>query len=191
MALRDTELLGHGNPGYRVAHYDLAIATKPATGRLSGRARLTVVASAEDTPLVLDLGPFRVERVLVDGAPVRWTHRGGKLRVRGRFPVDTPVPVEVRYAGRPAPVRTRHWGEVGWDELTDGVIVASQPVGAPSWFPCNDLVGAKATFRIEVTVPTAYTVVANGVLAGRTSGGSTTTWTYVADEPMAPYLATV
>ncbi|MGB3439843.1 MAG: M1 family metallopeptidase [Actinophytocola sp.] len=191
MALRDIDLLGHGNPGYRVSHYDLELATKPATGRLTGKARLTVVASAPDTPLVFDLGPFRVERVLVDGQPVRWTHRGGKLRIRGRFLVDTPFPVEIRYAGRPAPVRTRHWGEVGWDELTDGVIVASQPVGAPSWFPCNDLVGAKATFRIEVTVPTAYTVVANGVLAARLVRGSTTTWTYLADEPMAPYLATV
>lgn len=191
MALRDGDLLGHGNPGYRVSHYDLALSTKPATGRLSGKARLTVVASAADTPLAFDLEAFRVERVLVDGKPVRWTHRGGKLRIRGRFLVDTPFPVEIRYAGRPAPVRTRHWGEVGRDELTDGVIVASQPVGAPSWFPCNDLVGAKATFRIEVTVPTAYTVMANGVLSSRTSGGSTSTWTYVADEPMAPYLATV
>jgi aminopeptidase N len=80
---------------------------------------------------------------------------------------------------------------VGWDELTDGVIVASQPFGAPSWFPCADLVGAKATFRIAVTAPIAYTVVANGVLASRASSGSTTTWTYVSDEPMAPYLATV
>jgi aminopeptidase N len=191
MALRDGDLLGHGNPGYRVSHYDLSLSTKPSTGRLSGKARLTVVAEAADTPLVLDFGPYRIERVLVDGRPERWTHRGGKLRIRGRHLVDTPFPVEIRYAGRPAPLRTRYWGEVGWDELTDGVIVASQPVGAPSWFPCNDLVGAKATFRIEVTVPTTYTVVANGVLAERASGGSTTTWTYVADEPMAPYLATV
>jgi aminopeptidase N len=191
MALRETDLLGHGNPGYRIWHYDLALATKPATGRLTGRARLTVVASVADAPLVFDLGPFRVERVLVDGSPMRWTHRGGKLRVRGRFPADVPFPVEIRYAGRPAPVRTRYWGEVGWDELADGVIVASQPVGAPSWFPCNDVVGEKAGFRIEVTVPTAYTVVANGVLAARTSGGSATTWTYVADEPMSPYLATI
>jgi aminopeptidase N len=191
MALRDGDFLGHGNPGYRVAHYDLELQAKPATGRLSGRARLTVVAAAADAPLVLDLGPFRVERVLVDGRPARWVHRGGKLRVRARFLVDTPFAVEVRYAGRPVPVRTRHWGEVGWDELTDGVIVASQPVGAPSWFPCNDLVGAKATYRIAVTAPAVYTVVANGVLASRTSGGSTTTWTYESAEPMAPYLATV
>jgi aminopeptidase N len=165
--------------------------TKPATGRLSARARLTVVASTVDTPLVLDLGPFRVERVTVDGRPARWVHRAGKLRIRSRHLVDTPFAVEIRYAGRPAPVRTRHWGDVGWDELADGVIVASQPIGAPSWFPCNDVVGAKATYSIAVTAPAAYTVVANGILASRTAGGSTTTWTYLSAEPMAPYLATV
>jgi aminopeptidase N len=175
----------------RVSHYDLSLRTKPSTGRLTGRARLTVVASAVDAPLELDFGSLRVERVLVDGRPARWTHRGGKLRVRGRFLVDTPFSVEIRYAGRPEPVHTRYWGDVGWDELTDGVIVASQPVGSPSWFPCTDLVGAKASFLIEVTAPAAYTVVANGVLTARTSSGSTTTWTYEAREPMAPYLATV
>ena len=176
---------------FRVSHYDLELRTKPAIGRLAARARLTVVAAAVDVPLELDFGSLRVERVLVDGRPARWTHRGGKLRIRGRFLVDTPFPVEIRYAGRPEPVHTRYWGDVGWDELTDGVIVASQPVGARSWFPCDDSVGAKASFRIAVTAPTSYTVVANGVLAARVSSGSTTTWTYVADEPMAPYLATV
>jgi aminopeptidase N len=176
---------------YHVTHYDLELRTKPTTGRLSGRARLTVVASATDTPIELDFRSLRVERVLVDGRPARYTHRGGKLRIRGRFLVDTPFAVEVRYAGRPEPVHTRYWGDVGWDELTDGVIVASQPVGAPSWFPCDDRVGAKATYRIAVDVPHAYTVVANGVLVSRLSSGSTTVWTYEAEEPMAAYLATV
>jgi aminopeptidase N len=181
MALRD----------FRVSHYDLELRTKPSTGRLTARARLTVLTSGVNIPLELDLRSLRVERVLVDGRPARWTHRDGKLRIRGPFLVDTPFPVEIRYAGRPEPVHTRYWGDVGWDELTDGVIVASQPVGAPSWFPCVDEVGAKASFQVAVTAPTAYTVVAGGVLATRASSGSTTTWTYVADEPMAPYLATV
>jgi aminopeptidase N len=184
-------ILGHGNPGYRVSHYDLELRTKPATGRLSAKARLTVVASAPEAALDLDFGSLRVERVVVDGRPARWTHRGGKLRIRGRFLVDTPFPVEIRYGGRPEPVRTRYWGDVGWDELTDGVIVASQPVGSPSWFPCNDLVGAKATFRIAVNVPSVYTVLANGTLTSRVSSGATTTWTYISDAPMSPYLATV
>ena len=58
--------------------------------------------------------------------------------------------VEIRYAGKPVPISGR-WGDIGWDELTDGVLVASQPNGSPSWFPCNDRPGDKATFRVAVT----------------------------------------
>ena len=192
MALRPTDLLGHGNPGYRVSHYDLELSTKPATGRLSARARLTVVASAARSGARAGL------RAVAGRAGARGRQAGAVDAPRRQAARPRPVPRghAVRRSrsgtpGGPTPVRTRYWGEVGWDELADGVIVASQPIGAPSWFPCNDLVGAKATYRIEVTAPAAYTVVANGVLAARTAGGSTTTWTYAADEPMAAYLATV
>jgi aminopeptidase N len=191
--IRDADLLGHGNPGYHVRHYDLELAYKPATGRLSGTAELAAVAAEPLPAIALDLGPFTVDRLKVDDRPARWTHRGGKLRVRfGRtIPAGAEFTVLLRYAGRPVPVRTRHWGEVGWDELTDGAIVASQPVGASSWFPCNDDVSDKASFRLGLTVPGDYTVVAGGVLTAHTPAGGTTRWEYVQDAPTAPYLATV
>ncbi len=193
MALKDSYLPAHGNAGYRVAHYDLDLDYKPIAARLSGRARLTVVAGVALTGLVLDLGTFKVDRVLVEGRPVRFTHGGGKLRVRAARPIaaGTRFTVEVRYVGTPRPIRTRAWGDLGWDQLADGAIVASQPIGAPSWFPCNDTVREKATYRITVTAPSPYTVVANGVLVDGKVGGSTTTWVYEQDVPMATYLATV
>ena len=193
MPIRDADLLGHGNPGYHVRHYDLELAYKPATGRLSGTAELSAVTAEPLPAIALDLGPFTVDRLKVDDRPARWTHRGGKLRVRfGRtIPAGAEFTVLLRYAGRPVPVRTRHWGEVGWDELTDGAIVASQPVGASSWFPCNDDVSDKASFRLGLTVPGDYTVVAGGVLTAHTPAGGTTRWEYVQDAPTAPYLATV
>ena len=193
MPIRDADLLGHGNPGYRVWHYDLELAYKPSTGRLSGTAKVSAVAEDVLPAFALDLGPFRVDRLTVDDRPARWTHRGGKVRVRlGRMiPPGSLFSVHLRYAGRPVPVRTRHWGELGWDELTDGAVVASQPVGAPSWFPCNDVVADKATFRLGLTAPSDYTVVAAGVLASHTPAGGTTRWEYVQDAPTPPYLATV
>jgi aminopeptidase N len=189
MALTSAGPPGHGDPGYRVAHYDLEFDYKPSTGRLTARAVLTVVPVAPLTSVVLDLGTFRVDRVAVDGRPARYTHRDGKLRVRG--PVTGPAAVEVRYSGTPRPIRTRYWGEVGWDELTDGVIVAGQPIGAPSWFPCNDRVDDKATYRMTVTAPAGYLVVANGTLVEHRVGGAKATWVYRQDAPMATYLATV
>jgi len=69
--------------------------------------------------------------------------------------------------------------------------VAGQTNGAPSWFPCNDRPTNKASYRIAVTTPSVYHVVANGTLASRHRGASTTTWVYEQPEPMATYLATV
>ncbi len=189
MALTSADLQDHGDPGYRIGHYDLEFGYKPSTGRLTARAVLTVVPVAPLTAVVLDLGTFRVDRVLLGGKPARYVHRNGKLRVRGV--VTGQVTVEVRYSGTPRPIRTRYWGEVGWDELTDGVIVAGQPIGAPSWFPCNDRVDQKSTYRIAVTAPATYTVVANGVLASHEVTGANATWIYRQEAPMAAYLATV
>ncbi|HET9140069.1 M1 family metallopeptidase [Actinophytocola sp.] len=181
-----------GQRGYRVTHYDLDLDYRPNTARLAGRATISAVAGAVLPELVLDLGAFRIDRVSVAGRPARYTHRAGRLRVRPARPVaaGAEFTVEVRYVGTPQPVRS-YWGEIGWDRLTDGALVASQPFGAPSWFPCNDDVADKAGYRISVSTASPYTVLANGVLVARKTGASTTTWVYEQAEPMSTYLASV
>jgi aminopeptidase N len=188
----DSYLPEHGNRGYRTARYDLELDYRPGPGRLAGRARISAVAEQALSAFSLDLGAFRVGRVLVDGKPARYTHRAGKLRVRPvrALAAGARFTVEVRYVGTPRPVRSR-WGDLGWEQLDDGAIVASQPIGAPSWFPCNDHPADKASYRISVTTPSPYTVVANGTLISRRPGGSTTTWVYEQAAPMPSYLATV
>ncbi|AVZ74649.1 peptidase M1 [Streptomyces lunaelactis] len=190
----DSYLPQHGDSGYRTAEYDLELDYRPLPGRLAGRARITAVAERTLPEVVLDLGPFRINRVLVDGArPARYTHRADKLRIRPAKPLraGASFTVEVRYTGVPHPVRTPDWGDLGWEQLEDGALVASQPSGARSWFPCNDRPDDKAVYRIAVTTPSPYTVVANGSLTSRTISASTTTWVYEQPAPMASYLATV
>jgi aminopeptidase N len=189
----------HGDPRYRVLRYELELDYRPSANRLAGTARLVAIAGDAagnaDGPLgefALDFAAFRIHGVLVNGAPAHYTHRGGKLRVRPAVP---PLPgfrftVDVRYAGTPRPVGSR-WGALGWEELTDGALVASQPIGAPSWFPCNDHPADKAAYRISVTAPSVYTVVANGSLRSRTVRASTTAWVYEQPAPTASYLVTV
>ncbi len=182
----------HGDDGYRVTHYDLALAYRPQAVRLSGGATVSAVANRALAEVRLDFGRLRVERVQVDGAAARHAYRDGKLRIRppGPLPAGHPFVVTVRYAGTPQPVPS-HWGDLGWEELTDGAFVASQPIGAPSWFPCNDRPDDKATYRIAMTAPSRYTVVANGSLVSRRVDGGTTTWVYNQPVPMPTYLATV
>jgi aminopeptidase N len=195
----DPYLPDHGNSGYRVTRYDLELSYRPNTGRLSGRATISAFAEP-DLPggtlpgFSLDFGPMRVEGVLVNGErTARYTHRADKLRIRPARPpaAGAPFTVEVRYAGTPRPVKTRDWGDLGWEQLDEGALVASQPVGAPSWFPCNDHPADKAAYRISVTAPSPYAVVANGTLESRTVSASTTTWVYEHPAPMSTYLATV
>jgi aminopeptidase N len=189
----DPYLPDHGDAGYHVEHYDLELDYRIGAARLSGRAKITAVARDTLSRFTLDLGAFKVARVLVNGKATRFVHRGHKLTVHppARIAAGRAFSVEVRYVGSPEPIRSRHWGDVGWDLLEDGVLVASQPVGAPSWYPCNDHPSDKATYRIAVTTASPYHVVANGNLIDGRVGASTTTWVYEQPEPMAPYLATV
>ena len=122
----------------------------------------------------------------------RYTQRVGKLTIWLASPVavGAGVVLDIQYSGRPRPT-VGTWGEVGWEELTDGVIVAGQPDGAPSWFPCNDHPSDKASFSIAVTADAGYHVVANGTLTERVVMSSRERWCFEQREPMATYLATV
>ncbi|BCB77841.1 M1 family metallopeptidase [Phytohabitans flavus] len=188
----DPYLPEHGNGGYRTRHYDLDLDYRIATNRLTGHATIIAVATHGLSRLSLDLAGLRVAQVLVDGAPAKFAHVRHKLHVRPAraVPAGAEFRVEVRYSGRPSPV-TGRWGDIGWDELTDGVLVASQPVGAPSWFPCDDHPADKASYRIAVTAATPYTVVATGRLSDRKRSASTTTWVYELPEPTPSYLVSV
>jgi aminopeptidase N len=182
-----------GNTGYRVRHHDLDLDYRVASNRLTATATLSVDVHDDLDRIAFDLHGMTVDGVRIDGTKARKvTTSTHKLVVTPAAPLraGTHVTVVVRYRGAPHPVRSP-WGTLGWEELTDGVIVASQPVGAPSWFPCNDLPGQKATYRIAVTCEADYTVVANGTLTDRATTRGGTRWTFDVAEPMATYLATV
>jgi aminopeptidase N len=192
-ATDDPYVPGRGNPGYAVTGYDLDLTYRIGTNHLSGRARLSAVATDNLGRVGFDLdGAMRVVKVRVDGRGARWQQHHAKVDVT---PVDViaegaPFLVDLQYAGQPRPAAST-WGPVGWEELSDGVLAANQPNGAPTWFPCNDLPAHKAPFRIAVTTDATYCVVANGRLAAKQRAGGRLRWQYEHPEPMAPYLATV
>jgi aminopeptidase N len=191
--LDDSYVPGSGNAGYRVEHYDLHLTYRVASNRLEGRAILRLTATAELTRISFDLVGLSVSKVSVAGGRAK---KFATARTKLQVWLDRPVPegstftVEIQYAGNPAP-RNGHWGEVGWEELTDGAIVANQPDGAPSWFPCNDHPVDKASYRFAVTTDSPYRVVANGNLVSQRTRASQKTWVFEQIEPMATYLATV
>ncbi|MEO6511729.1 MAG: M1 family peptidase, partial [Nocardioides sp.] len=136
----DAYVPGHGDNSYSVRHYELELAYRPDGNRLTAQATISAVALEPTAALTLDLHALTVGKVTVNGRkPARYTHRGDRLMIRLTAPVEAGAELEVviTYLGRPRPVPGTQ-GEAGWEELEDGVLVASQPYGAPSWFPCND-----------------------------------------------------
>jgi aminopeptidase N len=193
VAPHDTYLPQHGDPSYDVQHYALDLAYVPRSNRLTAVAEITLVLRAPARAVSLDLSRLQVTKAAVDGRPAKFGHRGTKLVVR----LDAPgragqrLVVRLKYGGQPTPLVRRWLGEAGWEELTDGVIVAAQPHGAPTWFPCNDRVDDKATYAVRVTVPADYTVAFSGESLRERRTGATRTWEFEQTAPMATYLATL
>lgn len=190
----DPYLPGTGNFGYRVSRYDLELEYKVAINRLSGAATITAVTLAELKTFSLDLsGALSVSKVIVNGRrPAHYRASVDKLHITlpERLPAGAAMTIAVRYGGTPRPIRSL-WGEVGFEELTDGVLVAGQPNGASSWFPCDDHPSAKASFRVQIATESPYFALANGKLLARRARAGMTTWVYEQAEPTSTYLITL
>lgn len=190
----DPYLPANGNLGYRVSRYDLDLEYRVATNRLAGTATITATTIITLSRFALDLSSaLKVDRVTVNGVRAsRFGHRSHKLTVtmEDELPPGGVMTVVVKYSGNPRPIRGR-WGEVGWEELTEGALVASQPNGAASWFPCDDHPISKAAYGISITTDSPFMAVANGSLQRKRTKAAQTTWVYEQVEPMASYLATI
>ena len=189
----DRYVPGSGNAGYGVDSYDLDLRYRVATNRLDGVAVITATSTAPLAKFTLDLSRLQVGKVKLRGQRnVRHSQTGSKLTVIPSVPIagGEQFVATIEYSGSPLS-RPSPWGPVGWEELEDGVLVAAQPTGAPTWFPCNDNVGDKATYSIRVATEQAYTVVCNGMLAEHRVASGRGHWHYVQPEPTATYLATL
>ncbi|MFT3876335.1 MAG: M1 family metallopeptidase [Propioniciclava sp.] len=182
-----------GDLRYGVLHYDLDLTYRMATNRLDGVATITGRAHEKLRSFTLDLIGLKAQKVRLNGEK-RTSYRQGArtLTIKPAAPIEAGAEftVQIRYSGSPAP-RNSRWGKVGWEELDDGVLVASQPVGAPTWFPCDDRPSDKARYRITVEVEEGYTVVAPGLLTEHTRSSGRGRWTYVEQIPTCTYLVAV
>ncbi|WP_435742753.1 M1 family metallopeptidase [Microbacterium sp. PMB16] len=181
-----------GDRRYGVLHYDLSLDYRVTTNRLVGTATLHVRMNEPAKHVSLDLVGLKATKVRVSGDRGT-TFRQDQRRLKVLFGTERAageeLTITVEYSGAPAPRRTR-WGLIGWEELEDGALVASQPTGAPTWFPCNDLPSDRATYRLEFTTDPEYTVVSGGAATRSTQRGRTR-WTFQQPLPTATYLMTV
>jgi aminopeptidase N len=181
-----------GNGGYDVASYDLSIDYTPDTNHLVGAATITATATQDLSAFDLDFRHLRIDTLTVDGADANFARSGQELTVTppAGIPNGSQFTVAVGYSGKPENAIDPDGSKDGWVPTDDGAFVASEPQGAPTWFPCNDYPTDKATFHIAITVPKDVKAISNGALVARQQDGTRVTWIYDEPQPMATYLAT-
>ena len=189
----DSYFPSYGNGGYDVANYTIKVRYDPETDKLTGTTTVRATATADLSAFNLDLAGLTVRSVTVDGAAARHARTDDELVVTPATGLTTGngFVTEIRYDGKPTPLRTEALGEGGWLHTADGAIALGQPESASTWFPVNDHPLDKATYDVEITVPKGLTAVGNGVPKGRSTAGDWTTWRWSEASPMASYLTTV
>jgi aminopeptidase N len=181
-----------GNGGYDVGHYSLAFSYDPSTRELDGTATVTATATQNLSRFDLDLRGFDIDRLTVNGSAASFTREGQELVITpaAGLPAGATFTVVVGYSGVPQVITDPDGSIEGFVPTDDGAFVVGEPQGSPGWYPANDNPRDKATYDFTVTVPAGLTVLANGVLASRTTAGGRTTFVWRNTSPMAPYLAT-
>ncbi|MFN8051877.1 MAG: M1 family metallopeptidase [Acidimicrobiales bacterium] len=193
--LADAITPGAGNGGYDVAHYDLSFDVNDARTSIDAVTTITATATQDLSSFDLDLRGLDVSTVTVDDTPATFTRTGDELVVTPKRPLarTSTFVTKVSYSGSPQPVPDPSApGTIGWLSAPSGIFVASEPVGAKGFYPCNDHPSDKATFTISVTAADADTVAANGLMtkkAAATAGH--TRWTFDQTTPMATYLVQI
>ena len=136
-------------------------------------------------------------KLVIELAPGQYTEDGDQFEVTVAYSgyVDQIVDPDsaldgwIRYcrSGTPGPENTDCHG--AW--------TTSEPLGAMSYFPSNNLAGKdKATFQTTTTIPAAnaatHTALGSGELVSNTlNGDGTRTFSWDEEIPMPPYLHTV
>ena len=183
-----------GNGGYDVKHYSLDLDYERADNTLDARATIAAKATQNLSSFNLDLRGFEISDIDVNGRDARFSRSGEQeltVTPRSGLRAGLPFVVRIDYAGEPTEVIDPDDSSEGWVPTADGAFVVNEPQGSPGWYPANDNPRDKATYDFEVTVPAGITAIGNGRLVDKRTRNGKTTWHWVEDSPMAPYLATV
>jgi aminopeptidase N len=187
-----------GTDAIDVIHYDIALDVALPSSKIAGKATLNIVALANLRSFQLDLAGLSVSEVRVGDASAKFTLANDKLTITPPKPIAKGgrAKVTVTYGGVPRPIQDPTAPDdpsllLGWFNYKGAAYVVSEPVGASTFFPANDLVTDKASYSFEITVPKGFTAIANGVLVQTVPSGAKTRFVWRMEQQMTSWLATV
>ena len=179
---------------YDVEYYWLDIDIDPSTQTVSGTVRmLAEVVTGPLTTADVDLyDNMTVSSVACGGVGVTYSHSGNILSVDLDQPYTAgqTFTLEITYSGTPdVSAGAFEFDSYGGNHM---IWSLSEPFGARTWWPCKDYSHDKAdSVDIWVTVPEGLIVASNGNLRGTVDNGSTMTYKWHEQYPIATYLVSV
>ncbi|MEV6718242.1 M1 family metallopeptidase [Lentzea sp. NPDC051208] len=179
----------YGNGGYDVSHYDIRLNYNPNGDQLSGTTTILAKATQDLTQFNLDF-LLRVKSVRVNNAPASFVSDDGELTLtpRGGVRKGQDLTIVVTYADSPSTVKDRN-GYTAWTKTPDGALAIGEPEISAWWYPANDHPTDKATFDVNVAVPTGVEAISNGTFVGQTGQiNGYTRWNWRSTKPQATYL---
>lgn len=185
----------------RLEHVDLDLEVVPAQKILRGTATLTLVTSAPQTRLLIDLDKnFSVSAIHIDGSalpPTGWTNPEGRLVITlpRTIAAGSRVVARIVYAGTPHEAVNAPWDDgIVWSNWQGKAWVATtaQGYGCDLFWPCLDFpAGEIPSLRIAVKTPGGESVISNGKRVRiELFGGGYSRWTWEAKN-INPYLVAI
>ena len=180
-----------------VEHYRFVLRLADSTDRIDGEATVRLrLLKAELTQVSLDLAGMtparqgrgmRVSAVTRGGKALVFQHAADRLVITldGTLPTGSVIEFVVRYAGipadglqvRPTPHGDRAFFSDNW------------PDKGHHWLPMIDHIADKATMEMDVTAPSHYQVISNGLRVEATDDARGTRRTVWRESvPIAPWL---
>ena len=177
-----------------VLHYNLLLDLNTEKKILSGTAKLMAAKNLEldiDSELELNLYyNLNVSSIKVNGTNAEFSRNKNRIFIKPIADLKDTFEIEIVYEGTPK--RSGFdgfvFGEVNGQSLVYNI---SEPIYAPTWFPCDDDPSDKALLDIEITNDSQFVSVSNGNLIDVKKNGTKKTYHYKTEYPISTYLVAV
>ncbi len=178
--------------GYTLEALRLELWIDPRDPRIRGAAEIDVAPTPAGTlEVLLHLADMEVEDVTgPGGAPVRWSHRDGALRVRG---LEGATTLSLRWRGRPRLGLYFVGPDAAHPDRRHEVWSQCQDEDGHHFFPCFDHPSVKQPVAVTLHAPEGYTAISNGSLEARgpSDRPGWVRWSWRERRPIPAYLVTV
>ncbi len=178
---------------YDVQHYHLSLYPDIDESTLAGQVVIQALSNVDALQMItLDMRSSLETLAVtnVGGVDLAYLRDGHTLEIDLGAPFDSGELFEIviDYQGTPS----SYVFSFGTHQGVPIFATASEPTGARHWWPCNDVPDDKALVDLDITVPEAITVAANGLLVDDVShGDGTHTQSWHHTYPVSTYLVAV